>query len=432
MSADPITELSGQGGAMPFDLERFNASGNRWPYYRSWRDHAPVLRVPPSAPTTREAVILTRYADVAGILRARDTQVSPDGHPDPKHLGEGASATMYRVRMVLTDPPQHTRLRKLAAPAFTPKAIAGITDSIRAAVEANLDELQAHPTADIVKDFASHVPATVVCSILGIDMEPHGKELIARTADYANIFSPFPLDAETFARCEAACAYYIEWFTAFVEEHRTRRGSGIVNALLEAEEQGSRLTTIELVGLLHAFLSAGYQTTMNAIVSGVFGLLEQRDKYDWLRANPDAIPHAVDEILRWDGPVHFARRYLTAPLELHGSALESGTEVLLCLASANRDERKFPAPDELQLERPNAAEHVAFGGGRHICIGAYFARLEATIALSALLRRFPDMQLIDTDPPHRRQFVFPLYERLEVELGRAAEPTASAPPSTDV
>lgn len=421
MSAERTTQHAGTASsALPFDLSSFNTTDDRWAYYRSWRDHAPVLHVPPSAPTTRNAVILTRYEDVAGILRALDTQVSPEGFPDPKHLGEGASAAMYRVRMVLNDPPTHTRLRKLAAPAFTPKAIAGITDSIRAAVEAKLDELQERESVDIVRDFASHVPATVVCSILGIEMEPHGNELIARTADYANIFSPFPLDQATFERCETACAYYIEWFTQFVQEHRTRPGSAVVNALLAAEEQGTRLTTIELVGLLHAFLSAGYQTTMNAIVSAVFGLLQERDKYAWLRANPDAIPHAVDETLRWDGPVHFARRYLVAPTVLHGTTLEPGTEVLCCLASANRDERKFPDPDELQLDRANAAEHVAFGGGRHFCIGAYFARLEGTIALSALLRRFPEMELIDTAPPHRRQFVFPLYERLNVQLGRAA------------
>jgi cytochrome P450 len=384
---------------------------DRWTHYRAWRDREPVLEV---AGTGRPTVVLTRHGDVDEVLNDMTARVTPNGRPEPEHLGDGAAAAMYRVRMVLNDPPNHTRLRRLATPAFSSKGVASLADGIAASVERRLDQIADEVEVDLVARFAAFVPAAVMCNILGIEMEPDGVELISRTADYANIFSPFPLDAQTFARCEDACQWYLDWFENFIEDRRRRGGSPMVDAMLHAEDDGDRLSTIELVGLLHAFLSAGYQTTMSTIGAGVYGLLSDRRQYEALRDDPSLVPNAIEEVLRWDAPVHFARRYLTQPRELHGKTLEPGTEVLLCLAAANRDDRVFAEPDVLDVTRKNAADHIAFGGGLHLCLGFRLARLEAGIALERLVRRFPRMQLLDEVPRRRTQLVFPLVEQLRV------------------
>jgi cytochrome P450 len=154
--------------------------------------------------------------------------------------------------------------------------------------------------------------------------------------------------------------------------------------------------------------------------------------FAWLREHPQAVPRAVDEILRWDPPVHFARRFLGCETTLQGVTLEEGTEVRLCLAAANRDERKFDDPDRLELTRSNAAEHLSFGGGRHFCIGAYLARVEATIAVASLIHRFPKMELIDHEPPRRKHVAFPLIERMRLRLGPASSsPGESAHPLSE-
>jgi cytochrome P450 len=400
-----------------FDPVQFAALQNRYPSYRRLRDEAPVLTVELGPVSVR---LLTRYEDVAAILRNPQSRVKPlDAGGDPAGLGNGAAAAMFNAQLVLADPPDHDRLRRLVSPAFTQQAIKPLQAWIEDKVAQRIGELAEQREFDLVADLAAYVPASTILHILGVPLSDW-QPLISRVPDFLNFFSPFPISKEQRDACEAACQFYIDYFGAIVDERRAAPGDDIVGKLITAHDQDDQLSRIELLAILHAFLNAGFETTMSALGSGMWGMLSQRLPWQQLCADPNLAGTALEETLRWEAPIHFLRRYPAQDVTLHGTTIHAGEAVLLGLASANRDERRFPDPDRIDIHRADKA-HVTFGGGRHFCIGAQLAKLEARTTLAALARKLPQLELIDTEPERQMNLMFHAIKRMKVHTGTPSQ-----------
>jgi cytochrome P450 len=398
-----------------FDPAQLAAMPDRFPAYKMLRDQAPVFKAE-MGPVT--AWVLTRYDNVSRLLKDPDARVKPVGMEGaPAGLGSAAQR-MFDAQLVLSDPPDHDRLRRLASPAFTKQSIEPLQQWITTLVQAKVDELAQQESFDLVGDLAAFIPGSTILHILGVptsDWEP----LISRVPGFLHFFSPFPINAEQRAACEEACQFYIDYFGAIIDERRNAPGDDIVGRLIAAHDQDERLSRDELLAILHAFLNAGFETTMSALGAGVWGLLSQGDPWQQLCADPSLANAALDETLRWEAPIHFVRRYPVEDLTIDGTTIAAGDAVLLCLASANRDERQFDNPDVIQIDRP-AKAHVTFGGGRHFCIGSQLAKLEARIALTTLAERLPRLELIDEKPERQANLLFHAIKQLRVRTNGAA------------
>jgi cytochrome P450 len=402
-----------------FDPATFVALRDRHPVYKQLRDEAPVFeaRFGP-APVW----LLTRYEDVSALLKDPTARVkSLEGNP--AGFENGPAKTMFDAQMVLSDPPDHDRLRKLASPAFTLATLRPLQAWLEDIVERRIALLAGRDSFDIVADLAAYVPAATILKILGLtedDWEP----LISRVPAFLHIFSPFPLPEKERDACNDACQFYLDFFGDLIERRSKDPADDIVGKLITARLDEDRLSHVELLAMLHTFLNAGYETTMSTLGAGLWGMLKQREPWERLVADPSLAPVALEEILRWEAPVSFLRRYPTQDMELHGVTIRAGEPCLLALASANRDERRFAGPDRIDLDRPTK-EHVSFGGGRHFCIGFQLAKLEARTTLAALARGLPDLHLIDTDPDRAANIMFHSVERLRVATSpHAARPAA--------
>ena len=396
-----------------FDPITLAGQADRYPLYRQLRDDAPALKFE-MGPIS--AWLLTRYSDVSGLLKRPDARVKPPGGlGSPAGLGSGPAAIMFDAQMVMSDPPVHDRLRRLAMPAFTAQVIASLKTWIEDLVEKRVEDLAEMEHFDLVGDLATYVPGSTILHILGIpaaDWEP----LISRVPAFLFAFSPFPITNEQRTICDEACQFYFDYFGAVVDERRKAPGDDIVGRLITAHDRDERLSRLELLAILNAFLNAGYETTMSALGTGVWAMLSQGDPWAALCANPGLAPLALEETLRWDPPVHFLFRYPDIDLTVEGQTIRAGEPVLLGLASANRDERRFQDPDRIDISRKDNA-HVTFGGGRHFCIGAQLAKLEARTTLAALARRMPKLELIETHLDRQISLMFPAIKRLRVRAG---------------
>lgn len=392
-----------------FDPVQFAAMHDRFPAYKMLRDQAPVFKAE-LGPVS--AWVLTRYDDVSLLLKDPNARVKPLGMDGaPAGLGKAAQR-MFDAQLVLSDPPDHDRLRRLASPAFTKQAIEPLQQWITTLVEEKVDELAERDSFDLVSDLAAYIPGSTILHILGVpttDWEP----LISRVPAFLHFFSPFPIDAEQRAACEEACQFYIDYFGAIIDERRKAPADDIIGKLIAAHDQDERLSRDELLAILHAFLNAGFETTMSALGAGVWGLLRQGTPWRELCADPSLANATLEETLRWEAPIHFVRRYPVEDVSINGITIAAGDAVLLCLASANRDERQFPDPDRIQIDRP-AKAHVTFGGGRHFCIGSQLAKLEARIALTTIAKRMPKLELIDEQPERQANLLFHAIKELNV------------------
>lgn len=395
-----------------FDLAALFGAVDRGDTYRQLRNDHPALAIDLGQPMS----IASRYADVSRLLRDPHARQLPEGYDIPEWFGEGPAAVMFRNQMVLYDAPDHVRLRRLVNNGFTPRNIEVLRVAIERSVADRLDELAGPGETDMMRQFADHVPAAATCAILGLP-EQDWPELVARAPDFVPIFSPLPLPHGDMRRLHEACAYYLEYFGRLIDQRANARdGESTVDLLIRAEQDGDRLTRDELLATLHSFLHAGYETTQAALGGGLLALLANRDQWDALVADPGLVGSAVEEILRWESPVHFTRRVLAGALEVGDSMLGAGSVVLLALAAANRDERRYPAPDRFDITREDN-QHHAFGGGRHFCIGAQLARMELQIAFRQLAERFPRARLADGFVPQRvPSLVFPGVISLPVVL----------------
>jgi len=332
---------------------------------------------------------LTRYADVNRLLHDVPAGVRTTDGTLP---GVDESLTGQRLFMLQQDPPTHTRLRRLVSAAFTPRAINALRADVQRIVDGCLDRVARVREMDLIADLALPVPSTVICEMLGVPVEDRDR-FTAWTAKATHGLASQFLDPEALAEVSAAGMSLAGYFQELIAARRGRLTDDLLSALIRAEEAGDRLSPVELVSQAIGLLIAGFETTIGLIGNGVRALVRHPDELSKLRARPDLIASAVEECLRYDGPIILTGRVLHTDVEFSGKTIPKESRVWGMLAAANRDPEAFPDPDRLDIERrPN--EHLAFGGGPHYCLGAYLAKLEAQIAIGTLVQRFADLTLV--------------------------------------
>jgi cytochrome P450 len=366
--------------------------------------------------------ILTRYDDVVeGLLDARfaNDRISASMDVLPPDLRESCAPLGVHISNWLgyTDPPKHTRLRGLLRTTFTPARARAMETRIRELTDELLDEVAVADEADLSSGLAFPLPARVICDILGIPL-PRAEAFHRWSDDMGGFTGNIgPTLVEIAPR---AMESYVE-LEAFIDEMVTERQrcpkDDLIAHLANAEAEGG-LSRTELTGLSVFSLMAGHETT-SGLISSAFALVLSNDSLRAeLNADPSRYPAAIEEILRLEAPIQFSPRLVAEDVEKRGRTLRKGDVVMLHMAAANRDPERFPQPDVLDLDRPNN-RHLSFAWGPHFCLGAPLARSEATVALSRLLERFPDVRLTDPEPAWRENMTLRSHPRLTADLGMA-------------
>jgi len=296
----------------------------------------------------------------------------------------GIYATPLAATMLASDPPDHTRLRKLVTKAFTAQAIAGLRPVIEQTAEELLDAMADGATADLLSAYALPLPIAVISAMLGVPKAYQGS-FRDWTLSFVSIRPP-----EVLAEAQRHLSAFL---SALIEDKRAQPGDDLLSQLARVAEEGSQLSTEELLRMAFLLLTAGFETTVNLIANGVLSLLRHPAQLALLQSDPALLPDAVEEFLRYEGPVHVATyRFTKEAVYAGGTRIPAGQIVLISLLAANRDEDRFPDADRLDITRPPGG-HIAFGHGIHRCLGAPLARLEGQIAIGKLLGRFPAMTL---------------------------------------
>ena len=346
------------------------------------------------------AWVLTRYEDVDTVLRDHRRFSKDDGIEDE-----------YRS-MLHHDPPDHTRLRSLVSKAFTPRSVRELHPRVQRIVAELLDDLDGRDKFDLIESLAFPLPVTVIAEMLGVP--PHDMDRFNRWSNDISLTIEPSLRDDQIRRVQRATEELYEYFEGIIEQRRREPQDDMITALLNAEDEGDKLTREELLGTLVLLLVAGNETTRNLIGNGMRALLKNPDQLQRLRDNPDLLDSAIDELLRYDSPVQLDGRLVHSDVEVAGHQIRAGQRVLCAIGAANRDPSAFTDPDKLDIARSEKS-NIAFGRGIHHCLGAPLAMLEARAAFSALLDRFPRIELI-TEPVYREQVVLRGLEELWVEV----------------
>jgi len=344
--------------------------------------------------------VLTRYEDVVAALR------------DPR-LAKEAIAAFVAARfgvdvppgiglsMLDRDPPDHTRLRSLVSKAFTPRVVEGLRPHIQEIVDGLLARVEAAGSMDLIEEFAYPLPVIVICEMLGVPVEDHerfkGWSLdIARGLDAIML----PPDSEVARSSMTSRRALANYFRELIAERRASPRGDLLSALIAAEEAGDKLSEDELLSTCVLLLIAGHETTVNLIGNGTLALLRNPGELQRLRENPGLIGTAVEELLRYDGPVQRTARIPSSEVTIGGRTIAKGEMVMPFIGAADRDPAQFPDPDRLDITRADN-RHIAFGWGIHFCLGAPLARVEGQIAINTLVQRLPKLALATDRPEHR-------------------------------
>lgn len=400
---------------LAYDPRRADVIADPYPVFHRLQAEDPVHRS-----EVLGGWVLTRYADVKTALN--DARLSSDRiTPFLRHKAGGESTGLAELGRliglwaVFTDPPTHTRLRSLMNTAFTTRAVERLRPRIAEIVASLLDRAAPRGTMDVIRDFAYPLPITVIAEMIGVppeDREPF-KAWSDELAQFIGSALGTPDKYERAARSLTAMA---EYFRRMIPARRAQPCEDIMSALIAAEERGNGLSEDELVATCILLLFAGHETTTNLLGNAVLALLRHPRELRRLRDDPAVIQPAVEELLRYDGPTGAMVRVAAEAVTIDGRTIARGDRVFTMINAANRDPAQFTDPDRLDLGRENN-RHIAFGYGIHFCIGAPLARLEAQIALPALLRRFPDLRLAGGDPPWLPSLVFRGMTSLPVAFG---------------
>ncbi|MFJ8860544.1 cytochrome P450 [Streptomyces sp. NPDC102451] len=362
-----------------------------YPTYAAMRSTCPVQAVA-SGSGGRLSYLVTGYAEAREALAdarlSKDTSAFFAGKESKRRLHPAVAHNMLS-----SDPPEHTRLRKLVIKAFTTGAVAELRPFIARVTDDLLDQWPVGEPFDFVTGLAVPLPVIVICELLGVtdedrpDIQRWSGELFAAG-------QPEVIDAASHSLAD--------YMTDLIAAKRRHPGNSLLDRLISARDGHDRLSEEELVSLAVLLLVAGHETTTNFLGNATLSLLQHPAELDRLRQNPNDIPTVLDELLRFDSPVSTATfRYTTEAITLGGTDIPAGAPVLVALGAANRDPERFPSPDQLDANR-DAAGHLAFGHGIHRCVGAPLAKAEAEIALRAVLARFPDLRL--AVPPDQLQW----------------------------
>ena len=304
--------------------------------------------------------------------------------------------------MLQQDPPDHTRLRGLVVKAFTARRVEDMRPRIQAIVDETLDRIAPRGHMDLIEDFAFRLPVTIICDMLGIPPD-HREVFYTSSRTGGRLLDPVPLSPAEIAEANTGTASHQMYFRQLFELRRKNPGDDLTTQLVQAEEDGSKLSNEELTANIILLFGAGHETTVNLIGNGLLALHRNPDQLALLKANPSLITNAIEEFLRYDSSVQMTGRVALEDIDdLGGKKIPKGESVLCLLGSANRDPAVYPdRPDRLDITRSNVRP-LSFGGGIHFCLGAQLARIEAEVAIATLLRRLPDLRLDDAQTPEWR------------------------------
>jgi cytochrome P450 len=372
------------------------------PLYAWLRDHDPL-----HFSDSLRAWVVTRYDDVLEVFNQPDRFSSDRFRRVDPSLASNRSAVRAVASvlgdwLVFRDPPDHTRLRALLQKTFTRRHLAKNRDRIQATIDELLDGPAARGEMDFIRDFAFPLPASVIATLLGAPVED--VEPIKRWSDQlASYLGGSIAEHDNFTEAREGVSQLVDYFETLLIERERRPRDDLMSLMNRAEHEGARLSREEVVSNCVLLLFAGHETTTNLFGNGLFQLLSHPEQEASLRANPTLVESAVEEFLRYDGPVPATTKVATEEITWHGARIRAGEQVLPFTAAANRDPRHFEAPDTLQLDRhPN--RHLAFGYGIHFCLGAPLARLEAHLGFETVFRRFARISI--SEPPRYKPQIF--------------------------
>jgi len=364
-----------------------------------------------------EEWVFTRWDHCEQILRDPRFSSDPAHRISARPLEERTFREQFQESsefrtLLFMDPPDHTRIRGLVNKAFTPRAVERIRSHITEICDGILDDAAAAGVLDVVGDLGYRLPVTVICELLGV---PAGDQ--AQFGPWSSALSRLldgDISDDLLAAGLEAFMHILAYLNDIIDERRAQPRDDLISALIAAEDAGDRLSDTELRSMIILLFVAGHETTTNLIGNGTWALLSNPDQLHRLRADPTLVTSAVEELLRYNGPVHLTGRIATADVEVGGIEIPAGTQVVTLLAAANRDPAQFPDPDRLDIGRdPN--HHLSFSHGIHYCLGAALARAEGQIAIGSLVSRFDRIEPLEA-PTYRDHFVLRGFNSLNVAV----------------
>jgi len=386
-----------------------------YPHYARLRAEDPVHRTPLGP------LIVSRYDDAFQVLRDPTTSVRRSSSPEeiPEYMEPLEKRRTERAPSILgLDPPDHTRLRKLVQRTFTPRSINNMRTQTEAIVESLLDELAGHETIDLIADYAFVVPFTVIHTMLGLP-EADTAKVRKWSGALTQTLEPFLTPEQVTAAVDAGHKMDT-YLTDAIEWKRREPADDLLTGLIQVEEEGDRLDSDELLSMVGLLFVAGHETTVNLIGNGTHALLRHSDQLELARTGQVDDETMTEELLRYDSPVQTSGRHLTQDSVIGGVEVAADEWVLTALGSANRDESFWgDNASDLDLTRSDAARHLSFGSGVHHCLGAALARMEGEIAISRLVRRFPELSIAE-EPTINPRIILRGRGTLPVSLGTPA------------
>jgi cytochrome P450 len=387
---------------------------NPYPVYAEMRERAPVLY-----DDQTHHWLVSRYTDVNALLRDRRfgrtylhvATHAAMGHPDDP---EWHAPFWHLIRSGILDmePPDHTRVRRLVAKAFTPRMVESLRGRIQGLMDGLVDHVLGAGDVDLISMVAEPLPVAVIAELLGV---PESDRHLLRpwSAEICLMYELNPSD-EYARRAVRASEEFSDYLRALSRERRARPREDLISAMAQVLDEGDRLTEDELIGTCVLLLNAGHEATVNMTGNGWWTLFRHSEELQRLRADHSLIPNAVEELMRFDTPLQMFERWVLEDFELHGVRVPKGAELGLIFGAANRDPSVFDRPDELNLSRdPNP--HVTFGAGIHYCLGAPLGRLELETSFRTLLERAPHMELT-REPEWKPNYIIRGLTELRVRL----------------
>ena len=381
--------------------------------YRALRTNTPIIATELDG---EKAIVLTRYQDVDTVTKSLQSVVQPEAGHFPSNIGNGPSADFYKRSLPSIDHPQHSDLRRSISAVFAPQSIARMEQWVIEVVERELDSIAAMPVVEVMNQLAHRIAVGVICKVLHVPQKD-GDLLTSKVGDLVQIFSQGSLTKTILDKTNNAAIELTDYFSALLERLPELPETDFMGALTAARRAGA-IDHEECVALAIDVLLGNYHTTVVSITNAVNAFALFPEQHRILVENPDLAARAWEEVLRFEAPVHFRLRYVSAPLRIGDFNIDPGVRLLLGFASANWDETVFENPDSFMISR-KPIRHFAFGSGRHFCLGAPLSRLEGRILLPRFLSRFPNYRLVNLPPARNEDLTFPSIERLFIELGRS-------------